>query len=127
MVASGATHSKFSGVIALLGLLVVVMVANSGLSDLADGRSDVTRQTGRDVPMRGPRSDGGHVRDRRFDPVAPLRADARVVPSNTSRLFAWPTLGTSAYQRAVRMARHGDPEARRFVGRESDINPFDLQ
>jgi hypothetical protein len=127
MVAPGGTHSRFSGVIALLGLLAVLVVANSGFSDLTDGRGDVTRQTSRDVSARGPRSDGRHARDRRFDPVALLRADARAVPSNTGRVFVWPTRGTSASQRAVRMARHGDPEARRFVGRESDINPFDVQ
>lgn len=127
MVAPGGTHSRLSGVIALLGLLAVLSVANPGFSDLTDRQNDVTRQTSRDVATRGPRSDAGHVPDRRFDSVAPLRADARVVRSDASRMFAWPTLGTSAHRRAVRMARHGDPEARRFVGRESDINPFDVR
>jgi hypothetical protein len=126
---SVATFGKasFSGVLAFLGLLAVFMVANSGFSDLTDGRRYVTGQVSREVSMRGQRSDVGHVRHRRFAPIAPLRASARVVPSNSSRLFAWPTYGTSTYQRAARMARHGDPEARRFVGRESDVNPFDVQ
>jgi hypothetical protein len=42
-------------------------------------------------------------------------------------VFAWPSHATSTYRRAARMARHGDPEARMFVGGESDINPFDVQ
>ena len=95
-------RASFSGVLTLLGLLAVVMVANSGLNDLTDGRSYVTRQ-------------------------APLHSSAPVVPSHSSRLFAWPTHGTSTYQRAARMARQGDPEAQRFVSRLGDVNPFDAQ
>jgi hypothetical protein len=57
--------------------------------------------------------------------IAPLRASAPVVPSDGAR-FAWPSRGTRAYQRAARMARHGDPEARTFVRGESDVNPFDV-
>ncbi len=120
-------RASFSGVLTLLGLLAVVMVANSGLNDLTDGRSYVTKQMSREVSMGGQRSDVGWVRDRRFALIAPLHSSAPVVPSNSSRLFAWPTHGTSTYERAARMARHGDPEAQRFVSRESDINPFDAQ
>jgi hypothetical protein len=104
-------NASFSGVLPFLGLLALVMVANSGFSDLKDGRSYVTGPLTREVLMRGPRSDV---------------ASGRVVPSNGGRVFAWPTHGTSTYQRAARMARHGDPEAQRFVGRESDVNPFDV-
>jgi hypothetical protein len=98
------------------------MVANSGFGDLTG-----TREMSHAVSMRGERSDVGHQRERRFLLIAPLRASARVVPSNSSRVFAWPTDDTSTYQRAARMARQGDPEAQRFVSRESDIHPFDAQ
>jgi hypothetical protein len=67
------------------------------------------------------------VRGGRFASIAPLRAGAPVARSNRSRVFAWPSHATSTYRRAARMARHGDPEARMFVGGESDINPFDVQ
>ena len=74
-----------------------------------------------------PRSDVGRARERPFLLIAPLHASARVVPSNSGRVFAWPTHGTSTYQRAARMARQGDPEAQRFVSRLGDVNPFDAQ
>jgi hypothetical protein len=87
-----------------LALLAVVMVAaNSGVSDQQD------------------------VRSGRFASNAPLRAGAPVASSNRSRVFAWPSHATSTYRRAARMARHGDPEAGMFVGGKSDINPFDVQ
>jgi hypothetical protein len=68
----------------------------------------------------------GQRRDGRFSPLVPLRASAHAVPATRDR-FAWPTQGTATYQRAARMARHGDPEAQSFVGSRSDINPFDAQ
>jgi hypothetical protein len=68
----------------------------------------------------------GHRRDRRFAPRVPLRAGAPAVLAIGNR-FSWPTKGTATYHRAARMARGGDPEAQRFVGSQSDINPFDAQ
>ena len=118
--------ASFSGVLAVLGLLVV-MVVNAGFGDLTDGQSDVTAQVSREVSMGGQRSDVGRARERPFLLIARLRASARVVPSNSGRVFAWPTHGTSTYQRAARMARQGDPEAQRFVSRLGDVNPFDAQ
>jgi hypothetical protein len=105
-------YSRLPGVLPFLGLLALVMFANCGFSDLRDGRSDVTGPTIREVLLGGPRRDV---------------ASGRVVPANGGRVFAWPTHGTSTYQRAARMAREGDPEAQRFVSRESDINPFDVR
>lgn len=64
------------------------------------------------------------TRDRVF---APQPARARVVSRHSDRLFVWPTQGTSTFQRAARMARHGDPEAQSFVSGLSDINPFGAQ
>ena len=119
--------ASFSGVLAVLGLLAVVMVVNSGFGDLTDGQSYVTAQVSREVSMGGQRSDVGRARERPFLLIARLRASARVVPSNSGRVFAWPTHGTSTYQRAARMARQGDPEAQRFVSRLGDVNPFDAQ
>ena len=118
--------ASFSGVLAVLGLLVV-MVVNAGFGDLTDGQSYVTAQVSREVSMGGQRSDVGRARERPFLLIARLRASARVVPSNSGRVFAWPTHGTSTYQRAARMARQGDPEAQRFVSRLGDVNPFDAQ
>jgi hypothetical protein len=59
-------------------------------------------------------------------PLIPLVvcALALVVSTNGTRLFVWPAYNTLAYQRADNMARHGDPEAQRFVNGESDVNPF---
>jgi hypothetical protein len=96
-----------AGVLPFFGLLAVAMVvANSGWG-VAEGRSALPAPP--------------------FPSVAPLRAGTPVGPVNRSRLFAWPSHGTSTYQRAARMARHGDPEARMFVGGESDVNPFDAR
>jgi hypothetical protein len=53
-----------------------------------------------------------------------LCALALVVSSNGSHFFVWPAHNTLKYQHAQDMARHGDPEAQRFVNGESDINPF---
>jgi hypothetical protein len=103
------------------------MVVNSGFGDLTDGQSYVTGQMSREVSMGGQRSDVGRARERPFLLIARLRASARVVPSNSGRVFAWPTHGTSTYQRAARMARQGDPEAQRFISRLGDVNPFDAQ
>jgi hypothetical protein len=108
--------ASFSGVLAVLGLLAVVMVVNSGFGQMS-----------REVSMGGQRSDVGRARERPFLLIARLRASARVVPSNSGRVFAWPTRGTSTYQRAARMARQGDPEAQRFISRLGDVNPFDAQ
>jgi len=108
--------ASFSGVRAVLGLLAVVMVVNSGFGQMS-----------REVSMGGQRSDVGRARERPFLLIARLRASARVVPSNSGRVFAWPTHGTSTYQRAARMARQGDPEAQRFISRLGDVNPFDAQ
>ena len=116
-----------SGFLAVLGLLAVVMVFNSGFGHLTDGQSYVTGQMSRAVSMGGRRSDVGRARERPFLLIAPLHASARIVPSNSGRVFAWPTHGTSTYQRAARMARQGDPEAQRFVSRLGDVNPFDAQ
>jgi hypothetical protein len=118
--------ASLSRVIPFLGLLVVVLVS-SGFGDIAERRSAVTGQVSRAVSVRADRNDVGHVHPRRSASTAPLRASAPVVSSNRSRSFVWPSRRTPTYQRAVRMARHGDPEARKFVGGESDINPFDVQ
>jgi hypothetical protein len=66
----------------------------------------------------------GRTHDRRSAPRVPLRAS---VPSNSNRVFVWPTHGTSTYKRAAGMASHGDPEAKSFVSGRSDINPFDAR
>jgi hypothetical protein len=63
------------------------------------------------------------VSERQFIPLI-VCALALVVSSNGNRLFVWPTYNTFAYERADDMARHGDPEAQRYVNGESDINPF---
>ena len=52
---------------------------------------------------------------------------ALVIASHGSRMFVWPGYRTLSYQRAQDMARHGDPEAQRFVNGETDINPFDAR
>jgi hypothetical protein len=69
----------------------------------------------------------GRTRDRRFAPRVFLRANAPAVPATGNRVFVWPTHGTATYQRAARMALHGDPEAQSFVSGRSDINPFDAR
>lgn len=56
-----------------------------------------------------------------------LSAFALVIASHGSRLFIWPAHGTLSYQRAQDMARHGDPEAQRFVNGQTDIDPFDVR
>ena len=111
-----------SGVLTFLRLLAVVVVANSWFGDVSEGRSAVTGQASRAVAARAEHKGVGRMRNGR----SALHASAPVVPFNSS-LFAWPSRGTPTYQRAVRMARHGDPEARMFVGGETDINPFDVQ
>jgi hypothetical protein len=115
-----------SGVLRFLGLLAVVVVANSWFGGVSEGRSAVTGQVPRAVAVRAEHKDVGRMRNGRSARVAPLHARTSVVPFNGS-LFAWPSRGTPTYQRAVRMARHGDPEARMFVGGQTDINPFDVQ
>ena len=140
MVGRGGTHSgrvsqRASGAklgsaartkaLALLGLLAVVTLALSAWSDVAQGRSAVADRRTHAVSVRPGVDDIGQVARRPYAFRAPARVSAPVVPSSRSRLFAWPAPGTSTYQRAARMARVGDPEARMFVGGESDINPFD--
>ena len=110
--------------LALLGLLAAFTLVLSAWSDVAQGRSAVA---GRRTHVVSVRSDVGHVARMPFALRAPARVSAPVVPSSRSRFFAWPAPGTSTYQRAARMARGGDPEARMFVGGESDINPFDAR
>jgi hypothetical protein len=56
-----------------------------------------------------------------------LSALALVIATHGSRLFIWPAYGTLSHQRAQDMARHGDPEAQRFVNGQTDINPFDVR
>jgi hypothetical protein len=69
----------------------------------------------------------GRTRTRRLAPRVFLRAGAPAVPATGNHVFVWPTHGTATYQRAARMALHGDPEAQGFVSGQSDINPFDAQ
>jgi hypothetical protein len=69
----------------------------------------------------------GRTRTRRLAPRVFLRAGAPAVPATGNHVFVWPTHGTATYQRAARMALHGDPEAQSFVSGQSDINPFDAQ
>lgn len=120
MVGRGHTHLGFR---TFLGLLALLVVATSGWSDIAEGRSDSTGQMSRAVSMPAPRNDarGGCLAS-----VASLGVGAHV-PIDRSRAFAWPSRGTPTCRRATRMARHGDPEARRFVSGESDVNPFGAQ
>ena len=54
-----------------------------------------------------------------------LSALALVIASHGSGMFVWPAYRTLSYQRAQDMARHGDPEAQRFLNGETEINPFD--
>ena len=119
-------RAPLTRVLRCAGLLAVAVVAANSEPAAATGeRSPVTAMVSRAVPTRAEPGAAGHRRSGRFAPVARLRAGASVVPSNRSRWFEWPARGTPMYQRAARMARHGDPEARMFVGGESDINPFD--
>jgi|GEM_PF-4545691 hypothetical protein len=62
---------------------------------------------------------------RRYLPLV-LYALALVVSSNGSHFFTWrpASYNTLEYRHAQQMARHGDPEAQRFVRGESDVNPF---
>jgi hypothetical protein len=69
----------------------------------------------------------GRTRARRLAPRVFLRAGAPAVPATGNHVFVRPTHGTATYQRAARMALHGDPEAQGFVSGQSDINPFDAQ
>jgi hypothetical protein len=120
MVGRGHPHLGFR---TFLGLLALLVVATSGWSDIAEGRSDSTGQISRSVSTKAERTDarGGCLAS-----MASLPASAPV-PRNRSRVFVWPSRGTSTCQHATRMARHGDPEARRFVSGESDVNPFGVQ
>ncbi len=123
--------------------LLLVAVALSALAALLASRAHARIPEGTDGPSafrtlsaqpvvvpyvsRGigvdPSLFAGRTRHRRFAPRrVPLRAS---VPANSSRFFfVWPTLGTSTYERAAGMARHGDPEAQSFVSGQSDVNPF---
>jgi hypothetical protein len=122
MVGRGDRRSGF-GFRTLLGLLALLVVATSGWSDTAQGRIDSSGQMSRAVSMTSERSDacGGCLAS-----VASLRAGMPVL-LDRGRVFAWPSRGSSTCRRATRMARHGDPEARKFVGGESDVNPFDVR
>ena len=66
--------------------------------------------------------------ERRYLPLV-LCALALVVYSNGSHFLTWrpASYNTLEYQRAQEMARHGDPEAQRFVNGQSDVNPFDAR
>jgi hypothetical protein len=104
-------------------LLALLVVATFGWSGIAEGRIDSAGQLSRAVWMPAARNDarGGCLAS-----VASLRAGAHV-PLDRSRAFAWPSRGTPTCRRATRMARHGDPEARRFVSGESDVDPFGVR
>ena len=122
MVGRGDTHSG-SGFRRFLGLLALLVVVTAGWSDTAEGRIDSTGQMSRAVSIRAERTD---ARSGCLASVASLRAGLPA-PLDRGRVFAWPSRGSSTCRRATRMARHGDPEARKFVGGDSDVNPFGVQ
>jgi hypothetical protein len=120
MAGRGDSHSGFR---TFLGLLALVVVAASGWSGIAEGRIDSAGQMSRAISMPAARN---HARGGCLASVASLRAGVHV-RLDRSRAFDWPSRGTPTCRRATRMARHGDPEARRFISGESDVNPFGVQ